>query len=402
MLTSSVSPVRAGLTMLLAGVLCTLTGCSTPRRADLHPGAPLAAQSGSEGFGRAGQEIMVAGQLFHVGAPVVLWTDPGGYDAYRVENRFGPLGRSSWETLKASNRDPARYSPRFFRISDKQPAAYHGAGQLSDTEISKYRGGGWDLPGLQRVVDQFVLHYDVCGVSKQCFRILHDVRGLSVHFMIDIDGTIYQTLDLKERAFHATTSNDRSVGVEIANMGAYADGERSPLAQWYTTDARGGVRITIPETLGDGGVRTANFVGRPIRPEPVRGVVQGKERTQYDLTPEQYDSLIRLTAALCTIFPNMPADYPRGPDGQVVPHVLDDSDLRAFRGVIGHYHIQSDKADPGPALQWELVVTKARELMPEAARGPRLPLIISGDEPPAAVPATPVAPAPTSTPAPTN
>ncbi|MFN9132589.1 MAG: hypothetical protein ACK5XO_07890, partial [Phycisphaerales bacterium] len=74
MLTSSVSPVRAGLTMLLAGVLCTLTGCSTPRRADLHPGAPLAAQSGSEGFGRAGQEIMVAGQLFHVGAPVVLWT----------------------------------------------------------------------------------------------------------------------------------------------------------------------------------------------------------------------------------------------------------------------------------------------------------------------------------------
>jgi N-acetylmuramoyl-L-alanine amidase len=397
MMTLTASGLRAGVTLLLAGALTALVGCAGPQRADLHPGAPLAASEGSQGFGRAGQEIMVAGQLFHVGAPVVLWTDPGGYDAYRVENRFGPLGRSSWETLKASNRDPARYSPRFFRISDRQPAGYHGAGQLSDAEIIKYRGGGWDLPGLQRVVDQFVLHYDVCGVSKQCFRILHDVRGLSVHFMIDIDGTIYQTLDLKERTFHATSSNDRSVGVEIANMGAYADGERSPLAQWYTADSRGGVRITIPETLGDGGVRTPNFVGRPIRPDPVRGVVQGKERTQYDLTPEQYDSLIRLTAALCTIFPNMPADYPRGPDGQVVPHVLDDSDLRAFRGVIGHYHIQDDKSDPGPALQWEFVITKARELMPESARGPRLPTIISGDEP-----ATP-APAPTtSTPAPTN
>ena len=32
---------------------------------------------------RRGDEIVVCGQLVHTGAPVVLWLDAGGYDAYR-------------------------------------------------------------------------------------------------------------------------------------------------------------------------------------------------------------------------------------------------------------------------------------------------------------------------------
>jgi N-acetylmuramoyl-L-alanine amidase len=159
---------------------------------------------------RKGDEIIVAGRMFHTGTRVVTWMDPGGYDAYRVERRFAPIAESSWESTAAAVkalRTPNRYGQR--------------KNGLSDAEIERVRGGGWDLPTLQRVVDQFVLHYDVCGISKSCFNVLHDHRGLSIHFMLDIDGTIYQTLDLKERAWHATTSNDRSVGIEIANMGAY-------------------------------------------------------------------------------------------------------------------------------------------------------------------------------------
>ncbi|MEI9866259.1 MAG: peptidoglycan recognition family protein [Limisphaerales bacterium] len=101
------------------------------------------------------------------------------------------------------------------------------------------RGGGWDLPMLQSVVDQFVMHFDVCGTSRTCFLVLQDHRDLSVHFMVDVDGTVYQTLDLKERAWHATTSNDRSIGVEIANIGAYPAGGKNPFAQWYQTNAAG-------------------------------------------------------------------------------------------------------------------------------------------------------------------
>ena len=40
---------------------------------------------------RTGDEILVAGQFVHTGTRVVLWLDPGCYDAYRLEIRFGPL-----------------------------------------------------------------------------------------------------------------------------------------------------------------------------------------------------------------------------------------------------------------------------------------------------------------------
>ena len=200
--------LRTLATLVGLGCSCIfLIGCRTPVR----PGTPVS---------RKGDEIIVAGQLFHTGTKVVTWMDPGGYDAYRVERRFAPIENSSWEASKAELPElsgPARYNIR-------------KAG-LTDEELERVRGGGWDLPSLQKVVDQFVLHYDVCGTSRQCFKVLQDFRGLSVHFMLDIDGTIYQTLDLKERAWHATTSNTRSVGIEIANMGAYASAEKGPLKE---------------------------------------------------------------------------------------------------------------------------------------------------------------------------
>src|SRR5207302_1593164 len=141
----------------------------------------------------------------------------------------------------------------------------------------RVRGGGWDLPTLQRVVDQFVIHYDAAGTSKNCFRTLQDFRGLSVHFMIDLDGTIYQTLDVKERAFHATTANTRSVGVEIANIGAFPVGaSEDPLDQWYRRDDTGKRRLVLPISVRKGNL-PPNLVVRPIRDEPVVGEVQGKQ-----------------------------------------------------------------------------------------------------------------------------
>ena len=114
---------------------------------------------------------------------------------------------------------------------------------LSPEEIERVRGGGWDLPLLQRVVDQFVIHFDAAGTSKRCFEILQDRRGLSVHFMLDLDGTIYQTLDVKESAWHATIANGRSIGIEVANIGAYPESGLDPLARTYQPDASGHVYI---------------------------------------------------------------------------------------------------------------------------------------------------------------
>ncbi len=331
-------PAFAAAALGLLAATVVFSGCRTP------PGKLSA---------RKGDEIIVAGQLFHTGTPVVTWMDPGGYDAYRVERRFAPIAESSYEKTVAATKDittPNRYSARVNTLTPEQ--------------IEQVRGGGWTLPQLRAVVDQFVLHYDVCGLAKVCFNVLHDHRGLSIHFMLDVDGTIYQTLDLKERARHATTSNDRSIGIEIANMGAYPPTDTKVLDEWYRRDASGRTVITIPARITEPGLRVKNFAGRPARPEPIRGVVQGQDLVQYDLTPEQYAALIKLTAALCTVFPQIKPDIPRGPDGLVLPQKLPDADLAAFKGILGHYHIQTNKTDPGPALQWEKIIAGTRALLP--------------------------------------
>lgn len=329
---------RVTVSLAAAGLVLQLTSCHLARPRTFVP--------------RKGDEIIVAGQLFHTGTRVITWMDPGGYDAYRVERRFAPLEQSSFDQTKESVpdiRSPNRYNLR-------------RAPSLSPAEIERVRGGGWDLPTLQRVVDQFVVHYDVAGTAKNCFKVLHDLRGLSVHFMLDVDGTIYQTLDLKERAYHATTSNTRSVGIEIAQIGAYPQGLVKVLDEWYPRDAKGPY-IKVPERYGDPMIYTKDFVGRPARPELVRGVVQGTELVQYDFTPEQYEALTKLTAALCKVFPRMTCDYPRGEDGRVLPQKLPDDQLQNYRGVLGHYHVQANKTDPGPAFDWDRVIGGARRLL---------------------------------------
>lgn len=333
---------RRRATVALVGVLAVFgAGCACRKPAEPRNGDRVE---------RRGDEIMVAGQLFHTGAPVVLWTDPGGYDAYRVERRFGAMDRASWEASKDALSTPNRYGQR----------------QTGDPALDeRVRGGGWTLDELQGVVDQFVLHYDVAGTSRTCFRVLQDVRGLSVHFLLDVDGTIYQTLDVKERAWHATFANDRSVGIEIANIGAYPSPDARPLAEWYGRDGRGRAVLTVPDRLGDGGVRTPGFAGAPARDGPVEGTINGSDLFMYDLTPQQYDSLIRLTAALHAALPGIELDYPRGPDGRVLNRTLDADEFRSFHGVLGHWHVQTNKTDPGPALDWDRVLGGARRLAGE-------------------------------------
>lgn len=301
---------------------------------------------------RSGDEIVAAGQFFHTGTKVVLWMDPGGYDAYRVERRFVPIDEASWNESRAKM--GPRSSPNRYGMRDQN---------LTAEELERIRGGGWDLPLLQSNVDQFVLHFDVAGVSRNCFKTLQDARDLSVHFMLDLDGTIYQTLDLKERAWHATSSNNRSVGVEIANIGAYGLNGNNPLSKWYGKDSRGRTIITIPASAGPNPERTTNFVGRPARRNPVIGEVQHEQLQQYDFTPQQYKALAKLTATLCTIFPKITCDYPREADGRLMTHKLPPDQLKKYEGVLGHYHIQTDKVDPGPALQWDYVIGQARLLM---------------------------------------
>lgn len=322
-------PVRVNhCVMLLA------TFCGVSARAD----EPAIGQR----LERTGDEIVICGQFYHTTVPVVLWLDPGGYDAYRVEPRFPASAGRPNDPRPAGPLSPNRYGTRLR--------------MLPDADAQRVREMGWDLPSLRSIVDQFVIHFDARGTSRECFRILHDVRGLSVHFMLDIDGTIYQTLDVKEAARHATVANSRSIGIEIANIGAFPVDGPTPFDHWYQRDAGGRVRISLPP---DASVRHREMPLRPAREQLVTGTIQGRQLHQYDFTEEQYRSLTRLTATLCTLFPRIRCDYPRDSQGTLIDHALPKDELRRYQGILGHYHVQTNKVDPGPAFQWDRLISGA-------------------------------------------
>ncbi len=305
---------------------------------------------------RYGDEIVVAGQFYRTGAKVVTWLDAQGYDAYRVEARFADFDQSSWDAIKDKLPEwgsPNRYGMRIDRFNNGRP-------DFTPEEIEAVRGGTWELEQLQDIVDQFVIHYDACGTSKYCFEVLQDMRSLSVHFLLDVDGTIYQTLDVKERAWHATTSNSRSVGIEIANIGAVSPDDRELLNQWYMESEDQQTVIKIPaDRMGH---LDPNTEYSPSRDEPVVGVIHGQELVQYDLTEAQYEALIKLTATLNKVLPKIELDAPRDVGGDVRMDVLTPGEQAEFQGLIGHHHITTQKVDPGPAFDWERVIEGAKKL----------------------------------------
>ncbi len=287
----------------------------------------------------AGQAIVVAGREVPIGAPVITWRHPQGFDGYEERCAFSD---DLLPTRPAAGCDtPRRYGAR----RDLSPALA--------AVVAAPGGFTPDLAALQ--IDQVVVHYDVAWTSRNCFKVLHDLRGLSCHFLLDVDGTLYQTLDVVERARHAGSANDRSIGIEIAHPGPLELTEG--LAARYRVTPQGPA-FDLGRLAND--PRTPGFVVRPARPQPVRGEVQGRAYSQYDFTVDQYETLSRLLAGLHRVLPRLRLEVPRDAEGRVRSAVLAAEEQAAFSGVLGHYHVSGRKQDPGPAFDWERVLTGAR------------------------------------------
>lgn len=244
-----------------------------------------------------GTSIIIAGQPVDVGRPVVLWNEPEGFDGYSQtchEKRYA-------ESSKCCQYEFNRFGKR---------------------KNLKSR----DLESLRQVVSQFVLHLDGCVNSRSCFYSMHDTPrpdggcGLSAHFMVDGDGTIYQTLDLLESAWHAEQSNGISVGVEICNRGDASRNELERLPAEYRT--------------------------RPVKDV----VINGHTFHAFDFRPEQYESIIALARVLVRTFPNIKPLIPER-NGEPLLETLREPSL--FKGILGHLHVdlQKHKWDPG-AFDW--------------------------------------------------
>ena len=77
-------------------------------------------------------------------------------------------------------------------------------------------------------IDMLVIHYTGMASGRAALnRLCDSAAGVSAHFLIDEDGTLYCLVDERARAWHAGQSywrghsdiNDRSIGVELVNPG---------------------------------------------------------------------------------------------------------------------------------------------------------------------------------------
>lgn len=284
----------------------------------------------------SGGHLIVAGRALPCRSRVITFEDRQGFNAHSERCAFSDA------ILPHTQDEDLRVAQRFGTRSTE------GMSAALTTSVAHH---GWDLPELQERIDQFVLHYDACHDSTQCFEVLHDQRGLSVHFLLDLDGTLYQTLDLAARARHATRANDRSVGIEIAQLGARASAEE--LAKAYVADDQGRDWLRLPRrTTGRGFLRTGAWV-MPARTGLFHGEINGRALVQHDFTAAQYQTLRTLLTDLHEIFPRIRLAPPRDAEGRLIPRCLSAGEFAAFQGVLGHFHVQAGKSDPGVAFDWQ-------------------------------------------------
>jgi N-acetylmuramoyl-L-alanine amidase len=253
---------------------------------------------------RQSGNVIIAGQAFAVDAPVINFREPPYWDATK-------------EVCQPTATDPRPRCIGGVPYSDKLPSPYTKRYALRSA-LRRY-GMNPPLEAVKSVIKQFIIHHDGCSSADMCFAVLQNERGLSCHFLVDNDGTIYQTIDLSLMAYHAAEWNVASIGVELCNRG---DAKKEPT---YYQSGRHGPKRDV----------------KPCR-------INGHTILAYDYTPAQYDAFSRLCRALQRLLPNLPAEFPQSTPGVQSWDTLPSSASFSFSGYLAHYHLTNQKWDPGP------------------------------------------------------
>ena len=260
---------------------------------------------------------------------VKLWQKDNGITA---DGLVGPMTyRRAWTEREAgiSNYKPSSsiYDLTNDRCDDQKHIVHNGQFLKIDwpkvvlwdepNGLKIKSGNYYDYSGEEdRKPTMFVNHWDVCLSSESCVKVLNR-RGISVHFCIDNDGTIYQILDTQHGAWHAgdLRGNKQGVGVEISN--AYS----TKYQDWYVRHG---------------------FGERPIQEH---GWVHGQTLDPFlDFYPVQMKALQALWSAIHNGL-DIPLEYPKNSEGHVETGVHKSCPSGKFKGFCNHYNFTRKKID---------------------------------------------------------
>jgi len=179
---------------------------------------------------------------------------------------------------------------------------------------------GAETGGLSGI-DLVVLHATSTLTAIDRFAVLATGRE-SAHFLIDWEGSVYQTLDLSFMARHTGSDalDARSVAIELV----------TPLVQ-----------DSPPLPSHATGVE---------RPMSQRLRVQGQLVRAWGYTEAQMASLASLLGDLARTIPELESQLP---GGAATPwSALPPAERAAIRGVVGALHVDPRSIEPGPGFDW--------------------------------------------------
>ncbi len=188
---------------------------------------------------------------------------------------------------------------------------------------------GTNLEYARQATEVAILHTDGLRTARLTQQVLI-AKGLSTHFIIDWDGTLYQCADPGTYvALHAAEQNRRSVGIDLNNDLPELHGRHKGQAYRHPEEA------------------DPKLHRRPVS-EVMR--INGARVQSYGYTDPQYITLIELIKVVCSVL-DIPMEHPVDERGEVIASMLDDP--FGFRGIAAHWHTSANRWDPGPGFDWQ-------------------------------------------------
>jgi N-acetyl-anhydromuramyl-L-alanine amidase AmpD len=245
-----------------------------------------------------------------------------GATSPRAYQRGLIVGEHELQTQHPVDHDSLRLEARG---AERAAASGFGKARLPAPVAFKLRTTG--SPTSLAGIDLVVLHATGTLTALERF-VRSQYQAESAHFLIDWDGSVYQTLDLARIARHTGSPalDARSVAIELVTP---TKQESNPLP----SEAEG--------------------VERPMSQ---RLRIQGKTVRNWGYTSLQMKSLKSLLADLVRLLPDLEATLVGGV--KVPMKALPPAQRKTVRGIVGRLHLDPRSRSPGPGFDWSALRTE--------------------------------------------